>query len=322
MSNVLQTSPHGSNGSAIPRVCIVPTAYNNHIEGLNRRHAVLRDRIRGVALGHHTGFYLCGRAGTAKTYTVRKTLEEEGCNYYYQPGHLAPMGLFNLLSEQRDRVIVIDDVSEIFRQPVAMQILLAALGNQPDETGARIIKYRRQDRDETIHFTGGIIMISNLELRSGPVLDALKSRVHYLCYNPTDEQMAAMMRTIAAKGWHTLSPDECLEVADFLIEESRRVGCHLDLRLLVDKSFPDYLQHQDGDAETHWKDLIRITLEDHLIDLKHTAPASKLSRKEAKEQEQTLVRELLVQYQTKEERVAAWQSQTGKSERGVLPTIR
>ncbi len=282
---------------------------------LNRRLTVVRDRVRGVALGHNNGFYLHGPAGCAKTYTVIKTLEEEKCPYHYHDGHVTAMGLFDLLAQQHDRVIVLDDVSEIFAQKVAQQLLLAALGNAPDETGVRIVKYRRQGVDETIHFTGGIIMVSNLELNSGPVLQALKSRVHYLRYTPTDEQIADMMRTIAAKGWRTLKPEECMEVTDFLIGESKRLGSRLDLRHLVDKAFPDYLQHQNGEADTHWKDLIRTTLEEKLVDLTHTAPASKLSRAETKEQEQALVREIVAEYQSKEERVAAWQEQSGKSER-------
>ena len=290
----------------------------DHLEELSRRQSVVRDRVRGVALRHHPGFYLFGRAGTAKTYSVCKTLDEEGCKYHYHSGHLTPMGLFDLLAEYYDCVIVLDDVSELFAQRIALQLLLAALGNQPGEAGVRIIKYRRQGREITIRFTGGIIMISNLELHAGPVLDALKSRIHCLRHNPSDEQIAALMRAIAAKGWPAanpkLAPDECLEVADFLIAESLRLGGHLDLRLLVDKAFPDYLQHQDGDAETHWKDLIRTTLEEQVVDLKHTAIA-KATRKETKDQEHELIRELLDQYETREERVAAWESETGKSER-------
>lgn len=288
---------------------------DNPLVELTRRHAVVRDRVRGVVLRLYNGFYFYGPAGCAKTHIVRTTLLEEKCAYHYHDGHLTPMGLFDLLAEQHDRVIVLDDVSELFTQRIALQLLLAALGNQPDETGVRMVKYRRRGIEETIRFEGGIIMISNLDLASGPVLQALKSRVHYLHYAPSDDQIAAMMRTIAAKGWRTLAPQECLEVAEFLISESQRLGTRLDLRLLVDKAFPDYLQHQNGDAETHWKDLICTTLEEQLVELKHTAPASKLSRAETKSQDQDIVREIVAGYATQKERIAAWEEQTGKSER-------
>ena len=222
---------------------------------LERRLAVVRDRVQGVARGHHTGFYLFGRPGVSKTYTVRTTLDGLGVPFAYHAGHLTPVGLFELLEENPDRVLVLDDVGHLLGQQVGLQLLLAALGNQPDGGGERVVRYRRQGRDATVRFTGGIVMVSNLELHDTPVLEALKSRVHVLRYDPTDEQVAALMRRIASKGWPASAPRvpavECLEVAEFLVGESRRLAVRLDLRLLVDKSFPDYLQWREGHAETN-----------------------------------------------------------------------
>jgi hypothetical protein len=292
---------------------------------LDRRLTVVRDRVRGVARGHHTGFYLFGRPGTSKTYTVKTTLDDLGVPYSYHDGHLTPMGLFDLLEEQQDRVIVLDDVSAIFEQRIALQLLLAALGNQPDETGERVVKYRRQGRDATIHFTGGVICISNLELHGSPLLNALKSRVHYLEYDPPDEQMAALMRVISAKGWPSMSPviapDDCLEITEFLISESKKLDVRLDIRHLIDKAFPDYIQYRSGDAETHWKDLIRTTLEEQLLDLKHT-PAKPRSRQDQKDLEQQIVREIVGTFATIEVRLAAWDERTGKSSRAFYRRLK
>jgi len=297
----------------------------NALEELNRRLAVVRDRVRGVALGHATGFYLFGRPGTSKTYTVKRTLEAEQIKYHYHDGHLTPMGLFELLDEQCDRVILLDDVSSIFKQPIALQLLLAALGNQPDHSGERIIRYRRQGQVDTVHFTGGIIAISNLQLHAHPLLEALKSRVHYLHYDPSDEQIAALMWQVASKGWtcgsHTMEPDECLEVAEFLIGESERLDARLDMRLLVDKGFPDYVQWRSGDTEAHWRDLVVTTLEQRLVDLKHTGTL-RLSRTELKEQEHQIIREIVDEFTTRDERVAAWSERTGKSERALYRRLR
>ncbi len=188
----------GRNGGGNPMLS------DNDRRALDDLHSclsVVRDRVRGVALGHHTGFYLFGRPGTGKTYNIRRTLEQDGVKYYYHHGHLTPMGLFELLEEHPDCIIVLDDVAEILNQRIAVQILLAALGSQPGETGVRIVKYHRQRLDATVRFTGGIILISNLELRAAPLLNALKSRIHYLKYNPGDVQISALMRDIASHGW-------------------------------------------------------------------------------------------------------------------------
>jgi len=232
--------------------------------------------------------------------------------------HLTPMGLFELLEEHPDCIIVLDDVAEILNQRIAVQILLAALGSQPGETGVRIVKYRRQGLDVTVPFTGGITLISNLELHPAPLLNALKSRIHYLKYNPGDAQISALMRDIASRGWPagspTITPIECMYIADFLIEESQKRGYRLDLRLLVDKAFPDYLQHRDGQTETHWKDLVRATLDEQLIFLQHTQAGPK-TRQATKETEHEIVRKLVAEHAARHDRIDAWMKLTGKSER-------
>lgn len=295
------------------------------LDELNSRILVVRDRVRGVALGHHTGFYLFGRAGTSKTYTVKKTLDELEVKYEYLDGHLTPMGMFDLLATYHDRVIVLDDVSQIFADKKAIQILLAALGNQPDDRHTRIVKYRRQGHDQTVRFTGGIIAISNLELHSQPLLEALKSRVHYLKYSPTDEQIAALMMEVAKKGWPSddqkLTTDECREVATFLIAESQRINVRLDMRMLVDKAFPDFLQHRDGDCEAHWKDLIRTSLEEQMVELTHTK-AEESSRQACKEQEQEIVREIMATLSDRHQQLAEWTARTGKSERAFYRRLK
>jgi hypothetical protein len=301
------------------------------LDDLNSRLTIIRDRVRGVARGHHTGFYLFGRPGTSKTFTVKTTLNELDVNYVYFDGDLTPMGLFELLEEQHDRTIVLDDVSSLFLDKSALQILLSALGNQPDEHDTRLIKYRRQAKEATIRFTGGIIAISNLELHAQPLLEALKSRVHYLRYNPTDEQMAALMLEVAAKGWSAqdleLSAEECLEIADFLIAECQRRSVRLDMRLLVDKAFPDFLQHREGDCEAHWKDLVLTTLEEQMVELTHTK-AEASSRQAKKEQEHEILRQILSEHDSREEQISTWTERTatptrpGKSDRAFYRRLK
>jgi hypothetical protein len=301
-----------------------PTTSHDPLAELEDRLRVIRDRVRGVALGHHNGFYLFGRAGTSKTYTVKTTLEEIGKQYAYHSGHLTDIGLFELLEENHDRVIVLDDVSAIFKQKIGLQLMLAALGNQPSDRGTRIVKYKRKGADWTIRFTGGIIAVSNLELHTEPVLAALKSRVHYLKYDPSDEQMEAMILDVASKGWTagqlTMTPFECREVAKFLVAESRHLSIRLDMRNLVDKAYPDYLQHRSNQTDTHWKDLVRSSLEEQLIALQHSP--EKDTREGTKMKEQILVRTLMTDCQEREDRIQRWHKLTGKSERAFYRRLQ
>ena len=301
------------------------------LEGLDQRLAVVRDRVCGVARQYATGFYLHGRPGTAKTFTVRKILDGLRVPYHYHDGHLTPMGLFDLLEEQFDRVIVLDDVSEIFRQPVALQLLLAALGNQRGGAGVRLVRYRRQGRVADVTFSGGIIFISNLELTTAPLLQAIKSRVNVLQYSPTDRQIAALMGRVCSGGWPVkapqVTPAECFEVATHVIKECERRDCRLDMRLLVDKALPDFTQWRNGDTEADWRDLVTATIEEQVTELKHALRSRPQTRQEKTESEEELVRTLMTEFSNDRKRMlVAWRERTtGKSDRAFdrrLQTVR
>ena len=306
---------HSNNGGKARR---------NHLDYLEQKLAVIRDRVRGVALGHHTGFYLHGRPGTSKTFTVRTTLEREKIAYCHHTGHLTPMGLFDLLRDNPDAIIVLDDVSQIFKAPIGMQLLLSALGNQPDATGVRVIHYRRQNRVETVFFSGGIIAISNMDLQGNKVAEAIRNRVHCFNYDPTDEQISALILDIAAKGHRfkdcKLPPEDCTDVAKYLLHECRRLGHHPDVRLLVDKAFKDYILWLSGNSENHWKDLVTSAIQERLAEPHHVEhPKTRSDRVAA---ECRLARDIAAKHQERSERLAAWKEQTNKSERAFYRRLK
>jgi hypothetical protein len=286
---------------------------------LRGRQGVLRDYIRSVARHYATGLYLCGRPGTAKTHTVREVLDREIQEIYtYQRGHLTPLGLFELIADHPDEVIVLDDLSSLFRNEVALQILLSALEPPKARDRGRVVKYKRQRHEERTLFRGGIICISNRELHDEELIGAFKSRVHVLNYNPSDAQLGALMLGLAELGWPddrpTVTSAECKEVADFVITELLRRGAHFDLRLFLDKALPDYQQVKDGEAESDWRDLVAASIEEHLVEVRHGG-GDAVSRAERKEEERRVAQEIVSAYATRDERVEAWMQRTGKSER-------
>jgi len=291
---------------------------------LNERLALVRDRVRGVAKQGQAGFYLYGRAGTSKTYTVRTTLDELGVKYQYQNGHITPVGLFETFEEHPDGIIVLDDVSEIFKQPSAKGILLAALGSQPN--GVREIRYKRQGVNAKVRFRGGVIAISNLELHGDELINAIKSRVQSLNYNPTDDQISALMRQIATNGHQLdgekMKPKECEKVCDFLLERCRKLDMHPDVRMLIDKAFKDYLLWRMGESETHWNDLINSALEDQLVALTHPVDLHVPTKHEEEAAELDKLEEIVNRFSTHEERLEAFMTATGKSKRTYQRRMR
>jgi len=288
---------------------------------LHRRQAIVRDYARGVARQYATGLSLFGRPGTAKTHTVRAVLEQEIREIFtYQRGHLTPMGLFELIAAHADEVIVLDDLGAVLKSDVALQILLSALEHPTSRDRSRVVKYRRQGREERAVFRGGIICISNRELHDDELLGAFKSRVHTLNYDPTDAQLGALMLDITDRGWPCgsanpeIGPEAARMVAHYLIGAMLRLSCPFDLRLLFNKAFPDYQQWKDGEAESDWRDLITASIEEHLVAVRHT-DESALSREERKSEEHSILMEIMQLHPSRDERVRAWIERTGKSER-------
>jgi hypothetical protein len=279
---------------------------------LHGKRTLIKDRVRAVVHGHATGLYLYGRPGTSKTYTVRTMLGELSQPHAYDNGHLTPVGLFGLIRDNPQSVIVLDDVSSLFAQPVALQILLACLGNPPDGSRDRTVRYKTAHTDEIVRFSGGIIAISNLPLagHNREVLAALQDRVHVVGYEPTDEQMEAFIYEIADTSPRGVSVRDARMVAHFLLEECRKSETRPSVRLFMDKALPDYCLWREQKSESHWKDLVRSSLQQEAIP--HGLPLRDVSRKERKETEQRLVLSLLSEFPDGSERLEAWKERTGK----------
>jgi hypothetical protein len=290
------------------------------LEALNRMDLVARDRITQVAHKEALGFYFCGPPGTGKTHLVLETLKELGVLYHYHKGHLTAQGIFELMKEHSDKIIVLDDVGAIFADKKAVQYLLAALGRQqgqPLETS-----YVRQGRQDHVTFTGGLICVSNLQIENEGLLAAFRSRVHVLRHAPSDPMLVARARRVCRHGWPAQTPKlvatEVDEVIDWVWAESRRLNASLDLRVLFEKSLPDYLAWREHKTAAHWKDLVTTTLEGQVRALLYTPPGGLTKvgvRQATKEEEWEIVRDILKDYTKRKDRIWAWQQRTGKCEK-------
>ena len=204
-----------------------------------RKRQLIRDRVRGVAEGYHTAVCLVGRPGTSKTVTVKEELDRLEIPYVICNARMSPMGLFELLAEHPEHVIVLDDITTLLSNAQALQILTAALDGDPGQP--RPVTYKTKNEDRKIDFCGGIIILANVPLRHTPLAQAVASRVVELEHEPTDEEIAAFMRSVAAKGYKGLSAEKCQEVVAFVIQETRAYDERLDLRHMT-KAFDDRRQ--------------------------------------------------------------------------------
>jgi len=268
---------------------------NPALEELHKLQSLIKDRIRSVVHGEAHGMYLHGRPGSSKTRLVCSTLDALGARSAYSLGHVTPIGLFELLATHPDQIIVLDDVSSLFKQPVALQILLAALGSPHDGSRTRTIRHKTNRGDTAVPFTGGIIAISNLPLRghNPEVLAALTDRVYVVGYEPTDDQLCAQIMDIAAKGPKGVSPENARMVAAYVLQECKRLEIRPSL-------------------ESHWKDLVLSSLQQSAV--MPQLEQRDLGRAERTEAERRVALSVYLEYPSRHERVEAWKDRTGKSQ--------
>jgi hypothetical protein len=259
-----------------------------HVKTFEQKLQLIRDRVASVAHGYHTACYLVGRPGTSKTSTIREELDRLSVPWAYQNARMTPMGLFGFVAEHPEHVIVLDDIASLFKNDQAIQILLAALDGEPGKP--RVVSYKSKDETTKVLFTGSIIAISNVPLRCDPLARALGSRLVVLEHEPTDDEIAAFIRQLAFKGFEDLSADECLEVAEFVIVETREFDLRLDLRHMK-KAWQDFRQWKHKKAKTHWRDLVRTSLS-KLVD----EPVVPLSKRDEIELQRQKVKEAMEKY--------------------------
>lgn len=250
----------GDDGGEDP---VVQARHAQQLQDFLSRQQLIRDRTRSVCGGFAVGCYFSGRPGTSKTWTVKDELSKSGKPFIIKNARMTSMGLFDFMRQHSEHVIVLDDIPSLIKDRLAVQILLAALDGKPGH--GRKVDYKSKDRDEFFFFGGGIIAISNMPLASDPMARALESRMLTLEHEPTDDEIAAVMRELAKKGHESLTPEKCAEVVEFVIAETRCYQGRLDLRHFA-KALQDRVQWEADQSLTHWQDLVRSSLRQPVFD--------------------------------------------------------
>jgi hypothetical protein len=280
---------------------------------------LIADRTRAVGERYHNGCYIVGRPGTSKTYTVVATLKGLDVPWTSRNGRLSAAGLYALLHEHPEHAIVLDDVPSIVSDRASLQILMAALGGEPGKP--RTVSYTTKGPEGRVsfEFRGGVIALSNLPLRRDPLVDAVQSRVPLLEHEPSDEMIAAFMRRRAAEGFEDLCAAECLEVVEYVIEQTRACDYRLDLRAMT-KGWQDFRLAKHRKARRPWRELVASSLKRIVAGdpdgTERGAATLARTREATKAREQRLARELFERYPSasgKAARDAEWHAATDKT---------
>jgi hypothetical protein len=292
-----------------------------HLSRYENKLQIVRDRTRGVVEGWSTGLYVWGEGGIGKSWVVEDELRRLKAPYHLTNSRLSGKGLFELLQELPDAIHVLEDMESLYKDERAAGVLRSALWSgftdKSKQHQERRVSWRVAREKREILFTGGIILTMNTPLDDLPALRAVKTRISHLHLQPMKEEVAAVMKKITTLGYRhgeaNLTPAECLEVYQVVIEKCDEVGRNYDIRMLVN-SFEDRIQYEAGHSETHWIDLVASRLKERVFE--------PVTRKKKVEDLRAVAHEIDARALTRREKLSHWTRETGMGKSAYYERLR
>lgn len=199
----------------------------NPLLSVQDRFSSMEKLVALVVAGHSPSLLICGDAGIGKTYSVRKQLAKSGltevaiaadepvevdkkkkkdkvkpkvikatkAEFLFVKGYSSPMGLYQVLHNNREALIVFDDCDAVFKAEVSINLLKSAL----DSYDRRIVswfspKCLELGLEQQFEFRGRVIFISNIP--ENRLNEAVKSRAFTLSLSLTKPELWARMLSL------------------------------------------------------------------------------------------------------------------------------
>lgn len=239
---------------------------------INERFGFIADMIGMLASGQQNSVIVTGPGGLGKSFSVMKALEDCGLNdatltdsfdlgFVLRPGktfrvfkgYMTAKSMYRTLYENREGVVVFDDLDKVLEDPQAVNILKGAL----DSYDRRVITWRTERVDEELpdrfEFKGRVIFISNKS--SSQIDQAIITRSMTVDLSMTVAQKIERMRYLLEQ--EDFMPDYSEEVktdAIDLIDSIQDRVKELSLRTLIQ------VTKIRANAGAKWADLAEYTI--------------------------------------------------------------
>lgn len=240
--------------------------------GINERFLILEDFVDMVATRTIPSAIITGQGGLGKSHTVFAALKKAGLiniddaeigarfdeglsskGYVIVKGFSTAKGLFRTLYENKDRLVVFDDCDSVLKDPVASNLLKAAL----DSYDKRVITWNAEagfggedDLPKSFLFTGGVIFISNMPMYKVP--QAIISRSMPADVSMTRSEIIERMSAIVKSDEFLVGfeMDHKLEALEFIAANAHRPEIkEINLRTLIN------VTKTRATKPEHWKRL-------------------------------------------------------------------
>ncbi len=296
-----------------------------HLSGIQKKTAMVRDKVRGVFLGYKPGVLIWGEGGSGKSWTVEDEARLTGVVLRRSTGVLTPRALYEQLRRHPMDVHLIEDNEQLLTKDEAVTVLREATwtverddnvrddGRFPDR---RVTWGRSRDPNDFL-FSGGIVITQNERPPNNSRVAALLTRLRPFEFAVTDAELLTLARHLAATApprimGYQLSSEECSEVLAFLTEEAARVGHPIDMRLVF-QAYEEYCQFQNSDSRVDWRDhVLALVTQRPPRRFAHPVDLSGSTRAELQERDRQIVRAILAETGDAAEQLRLWRERTRK----------
>ena len=235
---------------------------------MNKRFDFTADLVSMVAKGQTASAVITGEGGLGKSFAVIQALRKSGLidmsekepgdtaaprsTYRIVKGFSTAKGLYRILYENRNSIIVLDDCDSVLKDADALNLLKGAL----DSFDKRIISWntaRLDDLPRFFQFKGGIVFISNIA--QDKIDQAIRSRSMNIDLSMTTDQKITRMETLI--GLDSFQPDlpkQAKVDALNLIKDLKDKAREISLRTLI------MVSRIRNTGKPDWKDLGRYML--------------------------------------------------------------
>ena len=177
---------------------------------INDRFTFTDQLVKMVAKGQTASCVVTGEGGLGKSFTVMKALRDAGLRdvselpigevipprgcFRVVKGFSTAKGLYRILFENQNSIIVFDDCDSILKDPDALNLLKGAL----DSYDKRYITWNTSINDDglprSFEFKGGVVFVSNMA--ADKISQAIRSRAMNVDLSMTTDQKIERMETI------------------------------------------------------------------------------------------------------------------------------
>lgn len=200
---------------------------------VERKQQTLANMTKMIAQSQYHSLFVISGGGAGKTFTITRTLKEEGQDWLLINSHCTGLQLYRILYENRanDFCLYFDDCDGMYRSAVHLGLLRSALYGQPD----RIVTYHSSqlpdDLPSSFETTARFIFCANQIPKSNPMFDAVLTRCLVYRMDFSNDQIVQQFRLMSENGYPGCPPEAAAEIVDFIEQHGNER--QLSMRLLT-----------------------------------------------------------------------------------------